>query len=175
MGVSFKGFATKAEEQIVLSSLILTYRKWMHDFKIYFNSEEFLDVLINRKPSDNIIDIYSTTFGTLCIMSDQLFEILSKYDLSENFDFTYFDISDTSMSYRFALFGNGVEKKCMNIWDNGRSKDIAGDNFLNITNDEDIFLNVFPRAINEYLPEPFNDIDLSSKITRYRLIPNPKV
>ncbi len=71
------------------------------------------------------------------------------------------------MSYRFALFGNGEERECMNIWDNGKSKEIAGDNFLNIRDDEDIF----PRAIDGYLPQPFNSIDLSTKIQRYRVIP----
>jgi hypothetical protein len=170
MGVSFKGIATRTDENTILNGLIRTYEKWNHKFEAEFDAEHFFEVLINRKPDNNIVDIYSTSSGTICILSLDLFEILSKHDLSTNFDFVYFDISETSMSHRFALFSSGKEGLCMNVWDKGSSKQISGDNFLNITNEEDIFLNVFPRTINDYLPKSFNDIDLSTKIKRYRLI-----
>lgn len=58
MGVSYTGIATKADESTVLSSLIYTYQKWNHNFKVYYDSEQYFDILINRKPSDNVIDIY---------------------------------------------------------------------------------------------------------------------
>jgi len=169
MGVTIIGIATKADENSILDALVKTYAKWNHFYKAEFESEQYFEVLINRKPGDNILDVYSTKHGTICTLSWELFEILSKQDLSLNFDFLYFDISETSMDHRFALFSNGKEGLCMNIWDKGDTKTIAGDNFLHIKDAEDIFFDVFPRAVAEWLPKPFHTIDLDTKIKRYRL------
>jgi len=170
MGVSFLGIATKKDEITVLNGLIQTFAMWNDKFKPEFDGEHSFEALINRKPAKNIVDIYSTSSGTICIMSWDLFEILRKHDLSTLFDFIYFDISETSMSHRFALFSGGEEGLHMNVWESEGSKDIAGNNFLNITDEEDIFQFVFPRTVNEYLPKPFHSIDLTTKIKRYRLI-----
>lgn len=169
MGVTIIGIATKADEISILDGLVKTYAKWNHFYKAEFESEQYFEILINRKPDNNIVDIYSTTHGTIGVLSWELFEILSKYDLSLNFDFLYFDISETSMDHRFALFSQGKEGLCMNIWDKGSAKTIAGDNFLDIKEAEDIFFDVFPRAIAEFTPKPFHTIDLGTKIKRYRL------
>ena len=172
MGVTIMGIATKADEKTVLNAIKKTFEGDNLYFDINFESEPFFESFINRKPSDNIIDLYSTNNGTICVLSSQLFEILRKEFLATFFDFVYFDICETSMSHRFALFSNGSEGSCMNIWDKGNSKRIAGDNFLDIKDDDDIFFNSFPSAINDYLPQSFHSIDLTTKIKRYLLIKN---
>ena len=171
MGVSFIGIATKeTNKEKIISSLVDTFKKFNRNYNVTFESEKSFDEIINRKPDNDTLDIYVSDNGTLLTMSNEFFrEYLNKETLSENFDFIYFDISDTSNSYRFAMFGSGKEGLCMNIWDLGNStKRIAGDNFLNITNDEDVFSHSFPNAVDQYLPATFHSIDLSTKIERYK-------
>ena len=172
MGVSIMGIGTKADEKTVLTSFIKTFEEDNMFFDFKFESKQTFDILINRKSSDNIFDIYSTEKGTICIISHQIFEEkLRKHFLSTFFDFLYFDISETSMSHRFALFSNGNEGLCMNVWDMGNSKRIAGDNFLNIKDEDDVFFDIFPNAVKDFLSEKFHDIDVSTEINRYVLIP----
>jgi hypothetical protein len=175
MGVSFMGLATKeTNKEKVISSLVDTFKIGNRKYDVILKEELSFGEIINRKPDNVTLDIYKSDSGILLTMSHELFEeYLNKEALSENFDFVYFDISDTSNSYRFALFNKGKEGQCMNIWDLGDStKRIAGDNFLGITNEEDVFYHSFPRAVDSYLPNHFHKIDLASKVDRYKLILN---
>ena len=58
----------------------------------------------------------------------------------------------------------------MEVWDYGDCKDVRGDNFLHVTDDDNVLADVFPRAIADYLPQPFAQMDPAAKVARYRLL-----
>ena len=172
MGVSFMGIGTRENnKEKVISALAETFGKFSLNFSVNFEGERFFEEIINRKPDNETLDIFASAKGTLLTMSHVFFEEhLSKETLSEKFDFIYFDVSDTSNSYHFAIYGEGKAGPRMNVWDLGNNrKRIAGTNFLNISDEEDVFMNSFPRAVDEYLPATFHSIDLTTKIERYKL------
>lgn len=57
----------------------------------------------------------------------------------------------------------------MSLSDYGHCNDVSGDNFLHVTDGDDVLADVFPRAVADYLPQPFAQIDPAAKVTRYRL------
>jgi hypothetical protein len=170
MGISIMGIATKADLDFVVRALEATLLKERKYFTLKLESEISFDNIILRKGENDIIDMYSSPSGTLVTFSYSVYEKLEKWHLSSFFDFNYFDISETSMEHRFAFFSGGVEKVGMNVYDYGSTKTIFGDNFLQIEQQEDIFHFVFPRIVNEYLPEPFHQMDYDKyKIKRFIL------
>jgi len=170
MGVSINGFATKANKNEAIKELEKACQLINPDARINFEREAIFEEWIQRKREDNIIDIYSTNNGSILIMSHQLFEKFSRWELSKCYEIDYFDIDETSMSHRFARFSQGKETVCMNIWDSGSSKDISGDNYLKIEQDEDVFFSAFQRLADSYTEETFHEIDLGSKIERFRFL-----
>jgi hypothetical protein len=170
MGVSINGFATKADKEIAIKELEKAFKLVNPNAKIVFEREAIFEELIQRKRTDNIIDIYSTKNGSILVMSHDLFEKFSRWDLSKSYDIDYFDICETSMSHRFAKFSAGKETECMNIWDYGSTKDIAGQNYLDIKQNEDVFFSAFPRLADKYTEQSFHRIELDSKIDRYNFI-----
>ncbi len=170
MGVSVNGFATKANQEIAIKQLERACKLVNPNATIEFEREAIFEELIQRKRADNIIDIYSTKNGSILIMSHELFEKFSRWELSKSYDIDYFDICETSMSHRFAKFSEGKETECMNIWDSGSTKDIAGQNYLDIKQDEDVFFSAFPRLTDKYTEKTFHQIELDSKIERYNFV-----
>jgi len=177
MGVSFIGIATKATEKELLVSLQNTNIQNGKDVHIVFDSEHYFETIILRKPSDNLIDIYSCPNGSLCTVSYNVYDnYLWKSDISKLFDLLYFDVSETSMDHRFAFFSGGSEKYGMNVYDEGATKRIHGDNFLNIRDSDDIFTGTFAAAVNEYLPKAFGEMletGPPEKVRRYKLLTQP--
>lgn len=170
MGVSVNGFATKANKEIAIIELENACKLVNPNATIVFEREAIFEELIQRKGADNIIDIYSTKNGSILIMSHKLFEKFSRWELSKSYDIDYFDICETSMSHRFAKFSEGKETECMNIWDSGSAKDIAGQNYLDIKQDEDVFFSAFPRLTDKYTEQTFHQIELDTKVERYNFV-----
>lgn len=176
MGVSFIGIATKAKENELIDAIKQTNLKNKRPVEIVLDSEHYFETVILRKPEDNIIDIYSCDKGTVCTVSYNVYErYLWKVDISEYFNLFYFNISETSMEHRFAFFALGSEKQGMNVYDEGSSKRIHGDNFLNIRDSDDIFTGVFANRVSEYLPRPFGEmLESQDKMRRYKLVVTPE-
>jgi len=170
MGVSVNGFATKASKEIAIKELEKACKLVNPNATIVFEREAIFEELIQRKRTDNIIDIYTTRNGSILIISHELFEKFSRWELSKSYNVDYFDICETSMSHRFARFSDGKETECMNIWDSGSTKDIAGQNYLDIKQDEDVFFSAFPRLTDKYTEQTFHQIELDSKIERYNFV-----
>lgn len=170
MGVSVNGFATKENKDIAIKELEKACKLVNPNATIVFEREAIFEELIQRKRADNIIDIYETKNGSILIMSHELFEKFSRWELSKSYDIDYFDICETSMSHRFAKFSEGKETECMNIWDSGSTKDIAGQNYLDIKQDEDVFFSAFPRLTDKYTEQTFHQIELDSRIERYNFV-----
>ena len=64
------------------------------------------------------------------------------------------------MSHRFARFSGGCETECMNIWNSGSTKDIAGQ-ILDIKQDEDVFFTAFPKLTDMYTEQTSSDCFVS--------------
>lgn len=175
MGVSFIGIATKAKESELIDAIKQTNLKNNKPVDIVFESEHYFETVILRKPEDGIIDVYSCDKGTVCTVSYNVYDqYLWKSEISERFNLFYFDVSETSMEHRFAFFALGSEKQGMNVYDEGSSKRIHGDNFLNIRDGDDIFTGIFADAVSEYLPRPFGEmLESQDKMRRYRLVVKP--
>lgn len=172
MGVSFIGIAAKAKEKELIDLIKQTNLKNNKPVDIVFDSEHQFETLILRKREDNIIDVYSCDEGTVCTVSYNVYEnYLWKSDISEFFNLFYFDVDETSMEHRFAFFALGSEKQGMNVYDEGSSKRIHGDNFLNIQDGDDIFTGTFANKVSEYLPKPFGEmLEEMEKMRRWRLV-----
>lgn len=173
MGISITGFATKADEQKIIRSIVSALHQENRKAEIVFDSEQPFDGVMLRKPGDDFIDIYSGDKGSVCTVSNDIQERhLWLERISKLYDLFYFDISETSMEHRFALYSGGAEKMAMNVYDLGSKKRIVGENFLNIQDDRDIFTGTFSDALNDYLPKPLGDMmDMGyrEKVRRYRL------
>ncbi|MGB8195188.1 MAG: hypothetical protein WCF67_24845 [Chitinophagaceae bacterium] len=175
MGVSFIGIATKAGEKELLASIQKTNAQNKRDVDIIFDSEHSFETIILRKHGDNIIDIYTSEKGSVCTVSFNVYDhYLWKHEMSSFFDLFYFDVSETSMEHRFAFFAYGTEQCGMNVYDEGGSKRIHGNNFLKIQDNHDIFTKTFADAVSEYLPKPFGEMLGSAGIVR-RYILTPKI
>lgn len=173
MGVSFIGIAAKVDTNTIINSLKSVHKIKQKKLKIVFDCDCTFDSMLNRKPEPNIIDLFSNEHGTICTYSDTEDVQIWTWALSSFFDFVYFDISETSMEHRFAFFSNGVEQVGMNVYDFGDKKRIAGDNFLNIQDSEDIFMETFDKALMPYIKVSVHTIDNSTLIERYKVIPEP--
>lgn len=170
MGISINGIVSHESEKKAIEKLDNCFKLSNPNLTIEKEKQVPFEKLINRKREPNIIDVYSDSKGTLMIFSYQLFEKFSKWKLSELFNFDYFDVDETSMSHRFAQFRNGNDDICMNIWDKGSTKKIAGDNYLEIKDEDDIFHHSFTKLTDSYLSVPFNSIELNTQINRYKVI-----
>ena len=167
MGISINGIVTNEPENTAIEKLDRCFKLINPRMTIDKKEQIAFETIINRKREPNIIDVYSDNKGTLMIFSYQLFEKFSTWELSKLFNFDYFDVDETSMSHRFAQFRNGKDDICMNIWDKGSSKKIAGDNYLDIEDGDDVFHHSFTKLTDSYLSVPFNSIELNKKINRY--------
>ncbi|MCS3798544.1 hypothetical protein [Niastella sp. OAS944] len=172
MGVSFIGIASKINEEKLLAAIQHTFQVMNINKSIVFNSEQPFEAIVLRKGKDNIVDIYSGNLGTICTVSWNVYDrYLFKDIISGFFNLLYFDISETSMSHRFAWFSEGDEKHYTNISYKEDIMYISGPNFLNIKNTDDIFTGTFANAVKEYLPQSFGAMLVSEeKIKRYEVI-----
>ncbi|MBE7661524.1 hypothetical protein F7646_13175 [Tenacibaculum finnmarkense genomovar finnmarkense] len=183
MGITIQGIITLEKEKSAITKIEKAFRasniKYTYDIELL--EEPIFEELIERKRQDDIIDVYTDNKGTLITFSHNILENFSTNSISKYFDFDYFDLDDTSMAYRFSQFKEGGEKLSMNIFHgmniikNDDSREILGDNFLDIKDNEDIYFVTFHKLVDSYLTTPLDSIDLSQKVNRYKVTKREKL
>lgn len=165
MGFNLEGFATNVAAGKILDELAVETKKMHPDSTLSFEREISFEEWMNRKADDNILDIYSTADGTLVSASHKfLFNFIHR-GFSKKFDVYKFDLSETSMVFRFEVCKNGERFQLMVI-DDAQSRKIAYDPILPIQ-DEDVFMDFFPRYLKLITCFDFHKIDLSARAKRF--------
>jgi hypothetical protein len=165
MGFNLEGLACRVPEEKVIADLRKETLKKHPDSKLFLEKEISFEDWMRYKPGDNVLDIYSTDKGTLISASHKILFNFFHLPFSENFDLYKFDLSETSMHFRFEVSKNGDEHQVMTVNDsNGRR--VMHDPILPVP-DGDVSMVLFPNFVRMITDFDFHEIDLADKAKRY--------
>jgi len=166
MGVSISGIVIKKVIKDDFNNFENCFRKVYPNFRLEFEKEIVLESMLDRKRGSNYIDLYYTNSGTFMTFDENALEgTYWIHELSENSEIVNFDICETSMTFHFSKYFNNKQIDTFNIF-NGQ---IHGDDFLNISDGDDIFWDILPLITQEFIGEKIHDIDQGSKCFRYKI------
>jgi hypothetical protein len=165
MGFNLEGFATNASEEQILTALEIETKRLHPKSSLQLEKEISFEEWMTRKAEDNVLDIYSTSEGSLISASHKFMFNFIHRPFSKNFDLYKFDLSETTMQFRFEICKNGELFQVM-IIDDSQSRKLICDQILPVQ-DEDVFMDLFPRYLKMITRFDFHMIDLSKRGKRF--------
>lgn len=131
----------------------------------------FADFLLTKEA--HCIDVYTDQEVSICFLPLELVVKNSFEFIEENKEFLSFEIDETIGIHRFCRQGDRNRISELTIYDLGHELKFNGDNFLQVTPSESVFLDIFPRALFPYLSKNFHELESSTRGIRYilQLIP----
>jgi hypothetical protein len=167
MGLNISGFIIDKD-----------FSKSIEDIESCFNwklidpTETTFDSARDSKSNSNCIDFYFTSNGTLVFLWEAYYSHFAFCDLSSLGTVIHFNLSETNMSFSFALYKDDecigrhfFKKDKDDNWEDKENKP-----FLRVSRNDDLIFGTFSNILKEVMGKSMQEIGLREKVKRFTML-----
>ena len=165
MGMNISGFVTN---QNLSKKIELIEKSVSERFKLEYETDVTFEKAASLSSKEKNIDFYFTDLGTLALC-DGVINTAHKFReiTDENIELYKFELYEFSMKFKFTKYHNKAKEWSI-LYVFEEELKIFGENYLNITQNDDVIFGTFSKLVEGLIGISFEKIDFNENWKRYR-------